>query len=415
MKNINFKIYTLGCKVNQYDSLALSGLLMQQGYKEQKYKEKDLNLIIVNSCAVTHSAISKSRKVLKAFKKENPRARLVLMGCWPQTHNLKENLADLILGVGNLEKVVLEINKLFNIKNQVISKVDLVNANKTRYFIKVQDGCNQFCSYCIIPYSRGRLKSRKELEIIAEAQKAISLGYKEIVLTGIHLGLYGKDLKTKNLNLLKLLKELNNIKGRFRIRLSSIEVNEISDDIIAFIAKKDSKICPHLHISLQSGSNKILKLMNRPYTKEEFKKVVNKLRIKMPDIAISTDIIVGFPSETEKDFLETMSFSKKIGFSKIHVFSFSAHKKTSAYNFPKQVNGKTIKNRSKRLRDLNRELKNNYYQKMKDKKLEIVVERVDNNYAYGYSQYYFICKINIKKINSQVQGKRLLGKLISSF
>ena len=411
MKDISFKIHTLGCKVNQYDSQTLSALLKQQNYIE---KDKNVDLVIVNSCAVTLSAISKSRRVINNLKKENPKAKLVLMGCWPETHSLADDLADLIVGVGNLNILVNKINNLFSRINLKVSKLNLVSNDKTRYFIKIQDGCNQFCSYCIIPYSRGRLQSRKESDVIQEIKQAISLGYQEIVLTGIHLGLYGKDLKSAKANLFSLLFKINNLDGNFRIRLSSIEVNEINDDIISLMSENDTKICPHLHISLQSGSDKILKSMNRPYSKQYFRQTVEKLREKIPDIAISTDIIVGFPGESDEDFQETLEFSRQINFSKIHVFSFSAHKKTPAYNLDNKVDFKVIKDRSKKLRNLSSKLEKDYYQKMKNKDLQMIVEKVDDNYIYGHSQYYFKFKINKKKLKSKERGRRLLGNLFSA-
>jgi len=299
-KEPGFLIYSLGCKVNQYDSSFLRHKLENIGFK---YSLKKPELVIINTCSVTKSAISKDRQLFNRLNKKFPKAKFVIMGCWPETDkeaNKSEsfiNKKDIYFwGVGKHNLLIDEIITLFpdnkfNLKNRDNSKV--VSTDRSRYFLKIGDGCNQFCSYCIIPYARGRLKSRSSREIIKEANEAINKGYKEIILTGIHLGQYGEDKEGKELNLAKLLQELLKIDDKTRYRLSSIEVNEVSDELIKLM-KSEKQICPHLHISLQSGSNKILKLMNRPYTKEEFIERVEKLRKNIPDIAISTDIIVGF-------------------------------------------------------------------------------------------------------------------------
>lgn len=335
-RKIKFKIYSLGCKVNQYDSAVLSNLLKLRGFLETK---KDNNskpdLIIVNSCSVTHSAINKDRRLINLLKRKYPQAKIVLVGCWPRIYNIEGLEVDLISNYKDQIKNLRAIEKIFFEKNLSDIKKDCLKDNlniindRSRYFIKIQDGCQQFCSYCVIPFARGLLKSRPMKEILEEITLATKNGFKEIVLSGIHLGLYGCDLGSKDKNLYNLLKKILSIKNLGRIRLSSIEITEVSDEIIDLIAS-NSKMCRHLHIPLQSGSDKILKLMNRPYDTKYYYNRINKLRKKITDIAISTDIIVGFPGETDFDFQDTCNFSQKIAFSKIHVFSFSAHEKTPA-------------------------------------------------------------------------------------
>jgi len=421
-KEPGFLIYSLGCKVNQYDSSFLRHKLENIGFK---YSLKKPELVIINTCSVTKSAISKDRQLFNRLNKKFPKAKFVIMGCWPETDkeaNKSEsfiNKKDIYFwGVGKHNLLIDEIITLFpdskfNLKNRDNSKV--VSTDRSRYFLKIGDGCNQFCSYCIIPYARGRLKSRSSREIIKEANEAINKGYKEIILTGIHLGQYGEDKEGKELNLAKLLQELLKIDDKTRYRLSSIEVNEVSDELIKLM-KSEKQICPHLHISLQSGSNKILKLMNRPYTKEEFIERVEKLRKNIPDIAISTDIIVGFPGETIKDFQESYEFAKKIKFSKVHVFSYSPHEKTASYKFPNKVSILEIKERSKKLRELSEELEKKYQEKIlkkyKDKKLEVIVEK-KGKIIKGMTKYSFSIDLKEYNVKSNIKaGKLKSGEII---
>jgi threonylcarbamoyladenosine tRNA methylthiotransferase MtaB len=389
-----YYIKTLGCKVNQYDSGSLASSLLSFGFKPSKEKP---DLVIVNSCAVTQSAISKSRYFVNYYKKLYPKAKIVLFGCWSQTHNLKIKGVDLIWGTGESEELLVDILKLFSLKiDKSKLKDNLSQTDRHRYFLKVQDGCNQFCSYCIIPYSRGRLKSRNKQEIIKEVDSAIKRGYFEIIITGIHVGLYGVDLNNKS-NLEILLEIFLKKYPQVRFRLSSIEVNEVTEGIINLM-KKYNNFCPHLHISLQSGSDKILKLMNRPYSIKDFKNKVEEARKQIPDVSVSSDVIVGFPSENQKDFKDTYNFCKEVGFSKIHVFSFSLHKKTKAYILPNRVKAQDIKTRSKKLRDLSGELENKYIDKINKKdNLEMVSESIKGNYIIGHSQYFTPLKIKKPK------------------
>ncbi|MDA3802824.1 MAG: tRNA (N(6)-L-threonylcarbamoyladenosine(37)-C(2))-methylthiotransferase MtaB [Patescibacteria group bacterium] len=405
----NFLIYSLGCKVNQYDSSSLRHKLENIGFN---YNNNNPGLVIINTCSVTKSAITKDRQLYNKLSKKFPQCKFVIMGCWPQTDTEAKdsksflNKKDIYFwGVGEHNQLINEIISLFpecEFKLENKDKSNLVSTDKSRYFLKIGDGCNQFCSYCIIPYARGRLKSRSSKKLINEVKEASNKGFKEIVLSGIHLGQYGYDKKGKELNLTELLKELLKIDNKIRFRLSSIEVNEVSDELIELMST-EKQICPHLHISLQSGSNKILKLMNRPYKTKIFKERIEKLRKSLPDIAITTDIIVGFPGETNKDFQESYDFAKEIKFSKVHVFSYSAHEKTASYNFPNKVSVKDIKERSKMLRELSDKLETEYKKKIlniyKNKNLEVIVEKKGEKIK-GVTKYSFSLEFNNKYLKN---------------
>lgn len=378
-----FLIRTLGCKVNQYDSADLSRRLEQVGFVFVNDKP---DLVILNTCAVTLSAISKDRQALLNLKSHNPQAYLVVMGCWPKTYQ-PDLKADLIWGVGDLSNLVDEIKTLVKFSGAPHLESGLVLADRSRYFLKVGDGCNQFCSYCVIPFARGRVKSRSEIELVKEVRLAIKAGYQEIVLSGIHLGLYGQDLSGRS-DLISLLKKLIKLPGLGRLRLSSIEINEVDERLIRLI-KSTPKICRHLHISLQSGSDKILKAMKRPYTTAYFRRKIERLRKLIPDIAVSTDIIVGFPGESDRDFLETCRFAREMTFSKIHVFSFSAHPQTAAFKLKNRLSGDRVKARSQQLRILSGRLEKKYREsilkKYQGKKMAVVIDQKNR----GKTEFYF--------------------------
>lgn len=392
MRKKCYKIYTLGCKVNQYDTLNLNRKMIAAGFSIGK---KDIDLAIINTCCVTKTAISKCKRIINKARKENPGAKIVVMGCWPKGYQEEvERLeVDLIWEVGELDKLVQKIsNNKAQMSNQCQSPNVKLNNNRSRFFIKIQDGCEQFCSYCIIPYTRGKLSSRPMNEIIKEVEHAINRGYREVVLCGIHLGLYGYG--TKN-NLVKLLIKLVRIKDLGRIRLSSIEVSEVNDDLIKLMASP-SKLCKHLHIPLQSGSNKILKLMNRPYSLNYYKNKINKIKKAIPDIAVTTDVIVGFPNESGTNFKETYNFIKKMQFSRLHVFPFSAHEKTPAAKMKNKVEKQEIEKRAKKLRQLGKKLAADYKKRFIGKELDIVIENKIGNKYKGKTEYYF--DVEFKKL-----------------
>ncbi len=401
MAKLTYKIYTLGCKVNQYDSIKLGERMELAGMAESGGQA---DLAVINTCAVTKTAIRKCKRMLNKARQESPGAKLVLMGCWPKAYREEaENMgADIVWGVGDQDEMVRRIPAILGNKNvRTNAECGLLNAEtdirKSRYFIKIQDGCEQFCSYCIIPHTRGKMRSRPENEVIAEIEQAVRSGYKEIVLSGIHLGLYGKEGRNSKdevrSSLNEILLRIIGINGLGRVRLSSIEVNEVGDDLIALIARSN-KICKHLHIPLQSGSDKILKLMKRPYTSGYFLDRIEKIRQAVPEIALTTDVIVGFPGEGDEEFKETLATAEKAGFSKIHVFPFSAHEKTLAAKMPGQVDKKTKQERAGILRKISKKYEAEYKKKFTGKELAVVVENKTGDSYNGKSEYYFDISFN---------------------
>lgn len=383
MAKISFQVYSLGCKVNHYDAAVLRRHLEAAGLT---FSSQNPQVIIISTCTVTQKAITKDRQLITKLRRQFPESLLVITGCWPETdERIKSELAAekiIIWGVGKTEQLVKKIISFFPAIKITPAKLLesglIASSERSRYFIKIGDGCNQFCAYCLIPFARGRLSSRPRLELIKEITAATQAGYREIILSGIHLGQYGDDKKGKEKNLVGLIKDILKIKNLGRIRLSSIEINEVTPELIKLM-KREAQICEHLHISLQSGNNKILKLMKRPYTTSYFTKRVIELRRALPDIAISTDIIVGFPGETNEDYLRTKKFAQKINFSKIHVFSFSAHEKTVAFKLPNKVSALEIKKRSQDLRALSKQLEKDYQAKIlkkyKNKPLSLIAEK----------------------------------------
>lgn len=372
-------IYTLGCKVNIYESEYVTTLLKKNNYKIVTFDE-EADIYIINTCTVTNESDKKSRKIINKARKKNSNAIIVVMGCYSQIGKEKID-ADIILGNKDKSKIVEIINeylknkeqlkRIYNLSDVKFENMEIENFEvHTRAFVKIQDGCNAFCSYCIIPYARGNIRSKAEDDVIREITNLVNKGYKEIVLTGIHTGKYGIDI---NNNLGNLLKKIVRIKGLYRIRLSSIEINEITDEIIDLM-KNNKIIASHLHIPLQSGSNKILKLMNRRYDKDYFIDRIEKIRKVREDISITTDLIVGFPNEEEKDFLETMDTLRKIGFMHIHTFPYSKRDGTKASIMNNQVNDVIKKKRVKEVIELSDKMEEEFYKNNIGKIYEGVTE-----------------------------------------
>jgi threonylcarbamoyladenosine tRNA methylthiotransferase MtaB len=401
MDKKRFKIYTLGCKVNQYDSADLKNLLLLNSFE---YNENYCDLIIINSCSVTKVAITKCRRLINRIRREHRDAKIVLIGCWPRVYQDIKEKVDLIWRgrSDNWESLLKELEELdfdfsfYNFKNNLTTLKNI--EDRKRYFVKIQDGCQQFCSYCIIPYSRGILRSREPEDVISEIKSAIDNSYQEIVLSGIHIGLYGTDFKRGEYNLYKLLKEIVGIKGEFRVRLSSIEPNEISSDIIRLFAR-NKKLCPSFHIPLQAGSDKILKLMNRPYNRKFFIKKIERIKKHIPNVSISVDLIVGFPGEEENDFLDSYNLIKELAFSKVHVFSFSAHEKTPAYSMDDKVPTEVIKKRSEKIRKLSDVLEKRYQKKIlkEEKELYYLLEKFCPKKSELKNQFGFNIFLDSKK------------------
>ncbi len=414
MKSVAF--YTLGCKVNHYETEAMMDKFKSKGYQLKDYDDI-ADIYVINSCTVTIQAASKSRKYARRAKRKNEDAKVIMVGCYPQVDENEVSQIeeiDYIMGtsgksniVGLIEDKISGENKDKLLKNNLnyekfsefeeMSIKDL--SETTRAYIKIQEGCNQFCSYCIIPYARGKMRSRDKDNIINEVTKLITQkGVKEIVLTGIHLGSYGIE-KNDKYALVKLIEELSKIKGLKRIRLSSIEVTEVNDRLLNLI-KQNEKVCPHLHLPLQSGSNKILEKMNRPYTKEEFREKVNKFRENIFDLAITTDVIVGFPGETIKEFRETYDFIKEIGFSRLHVFPFSRRENTPAYEMKPRVRGNIKNKNAGRIRKLNKKLMSKFNNKFLGEYKKIIIEdntdRKTGLYT-GYTDNYIKVLVDAKE------------------
>ncbi len=345
-------LHNLGCKVNSYETEAMQQLLEEAGYEIVPFHEK-ADVYIINTCSVTNIADRKSRQMLHRAKKQNPEAVVVAAGCYVQAaaEELKADLAvDVIIGNNKKQDLVpileeyfkdksdsshvIEINETHEYERLSIHKI----ADHTRAFLKIQDGCNQFCSYCIIPYTRGRVRSRRPDEVVAEVRELAAAGYQEVVLTGIHLSSYGVDFKEeeKKENLLSLIKQVHEVEGIRRIRLGSLEPRIITEEFAQALASMP-KFCPHFHLSLQSGCDKTLKRMNRHYTTEEYAAGCEILRRYFDNPAITTDVIVGFPGETEEEFEETKAFLERIGFYEMHIFKYSRRAGTRADRMPDQI------------------------------------------------------------------------------
>ena len=375
-------ICSLGCKVNIYESEVATDLLKKGGYEIVPFEDK-ADIYIINTCSVTNESDKKSRKMINRAKKNNSEAIIVVMGCYSQVSS-DDIEADIILGNKDKSKIVEILNDfirdreskkiIYDLSSVEFEKMEISHFdNHTRAFVKIKDGCNAFCSYCIIPYTRGRVRSKNKEDVIEEVSRLVKDGYKEIVLTGIHTGRYGIDI---NSSLYELLCELVKIPNIYRIRLSSIEINEVTPEIID-LYKNNKIMARHLHVPLQSGSNKILKLMNRRYNKEEFMKMIDKLR-EIEDISLTTDLIVGFPNETDDDFEETMDTLKKIHFTKIHTFPYSRRRGTVADKMDGHISGDIKKKRVHEVIELSNEYENEYYKSKISKVYDGVVERHNN-------------------------------------
>lgn len=396
---------SLGCKVNQYETNAMAQKFIEHGYEVVEFDEY-ADVYIVNTCTVTNVADRKSRQMLRRAKEINKDATLVACGCYAQV--AKDELKkipeiDLIIGNNEKNDIIQIVENHVSQKgaedlvSDVMYKLDYVElgtttyTEKTRAVIKVQDGCDRFCSYCLIPYARGHIRSRKIENVIEEIKKVVEEGINEVVITGIHIASYGRDFKGENIGLIDLLEEINKIQGLHRIRLGSIEPTIITDEFVERLSKLD-KICDHFHLSLQSGCTETLKRMNRRYTTEEFRDVTKRLRAKFPNAALTTDIIVGFPGETDDEFNTTYEFLKDIAFYKMHIFKYSQRKGTKAAVMPNQVDGKIKEERSKKLIELSNENEYNYNKKYIGKQVEVLFEEREGEYLKGHTTNYIVVK-----------------------
>ena len=385
-------IYTLGCKVNTYESEFILDMFKNRGYTISSFSDNP-DIYIVNTCTVTNNSDKKDRKVINSIKGKG--LCTVVCGCFVENPgNYDFDGIDIVIGNSHKSEIVslveefLETKKKIRIDDNIMlssfDDMEITNfEDRTRAFVKIQDGCQNYCSYCVIPFVRGRQRSKEKDKVLSEINTLVKNGYKEVVLTGIHTGSYGIDINT---NFSNLLEELLNIKDLKRLRISSIEITELDDKFFKLL--ENEKLCNHLHIPLQSGSEEILKSMNRKYTKKEFKDIIDKIRNIRPDISITTDVIVGFPGETDEHFKECLDFIKEIKFSKVHVFPYSKRDGTKAARMDNQVNPIIKKKRVKELIELSDSLEKEYYGKFKDQELEVLVEKVEDGIAYGHTSNY---------------------------
>ena len=412
--------YTLGCKVNTYETEVLINK-----FKKENYEIVDFNdisdIYVINTCSVTNTSDQKSRKIIREASRKNKDAIICVMGCYSQLNyedvkSLGDNIA-IILGNNDKSKLLDYIKEYQRTKKQII-KIDDLNKvcfedmrldsfeKHTRAFVKIQDGCNNYCSYCIIPYTRGNIRSKRKEDVLDEINTLVKNGYKEVVLTGIHTGHYGQDLKDYDFS--DLLRELEQINGLERIRISSVEITELDDKFLETL-KNSKKIVNHIHIPIQSLCDKTLKNMNRKYDVEYFFNKIDKIRSIRPNIAITSDVIVGFPGETDEDFNITKENIKKLEITELHVFPYSVRKGTPAAKMI-QVDGNIKKQRVKELIDLSEELKNKYYKSLVGSTEQLLVEKYLDGYLIGHLSNYGLIKV---KSDTKLLNEILDVKLIS--
>lgn len=437
MQKVHF--ITLGCKTNQYETNSMEQLLLNSNYEVTSGKA---DIYIINTCSVTNMAERKSREMIRRAKRENPDSTVIACGCYSQVAGKeleKLDEIDLIIGTNEKNNLVKILDNYFSQKenknkdknkNNKLQVTDVMHDEEyldfgsttytelTRAIVKIQDGCDRFCSYCIIPYARGKVRSRKPESVIEEVKAIAGNGYKEVVITGIHLASYGKDFKDKaysdkydlhsgSYRLIHLLEDLNKIQGIERIRLGSIEPKWVNEEIVNRLSKID-KICHQFHLSLQSGCDKTLERMNRRYTTAEFEKSVKLLREAFPDVNLTTDVIVGFPGETDEEFNQTYDFLKKIKFYKMHVFKYSVRSGTKAEKMPNQVSAEIKEERSKKLLELSDLNELEYNSQEVGKETLVLFEEREGEFFKGHSGNYLYIKV---KIDKDIQNKLLKIKI----
>lgn len=386
--------------------------------------EEFADVYIINTCTVTNMSDRKSRQIIRRAKQINPNSILVATGCYAQTAKEElEKITDIDLIVGNTEKkdIVKIVEEYRDNKNRERVKMSDINkqkefvdfgsvtyTEKTRAVIKVQDGCNNFCSYCIIPYAKGRVRSRKLESVVKEITEIAAKGIKEVVITGIHVASYGIDFDN-NTRLIDLLEAIQKIDGIKRIRLGSLEPNIITEEFVNRL-KKVTKMCDHFHLSLQSGCDETLKRMNRKYTAETFEKEVNLLRKTFPDVALTTDVIVGFPGETEEEFNETYKYLSKIRFTKLHVFKYSPRKGTVAAKMKNQIDSTVKEKRSHKLIELSNECEIEFLDRYVGKELKVLFEKQDGEYIKGHTTNYLVVKAKETELENQIKDVKIVSR-----
>lgn len=413
-KTVSF--YTLGCKVNQYETNAMEQQFIKNNYEIVENTQK-ADIYVINTCTVTNMAERKSRQMLRRVKEINPSAVLVVCGCYAQVaKNELEQIPeiDIILGINEkneivqivenyMEKMAEQDKRSQEAEIDDVSKQkefldfgDVTYTEKNRAVVKVQDGCNMFCSYCIIPYARGRIRSRKIESVVSEIKKIAKEEIKEVVITGIHVASYGKDFDNENtskkIRLIDLLEAINKIDGIDRIRLSSLEPTIVDEEFATRLSKLD-KICDHFHLSLQSGCDETLKRMNRKYTTQIYRDAVATLRKYYPEASFTTDVIVGFPGETDEEFAKTYEFLKEIDFYRLHVFKYSPRRGTVAEKMPNQIDGNKKEERSNKLIELSNNTENKHNKNYIDKTVKVLFEEFEDGFFKGHTTNYMMVKV----------------------
>ena len=414
MKNIPaIAAFTLGCKVNHSDTESIMHDFAVCGFLIRDFDDS-ADVYIINTCTVTQASSKKSRQAIGKARRKNPHALIVAYGCYSQVEpESLRDLADLVIGTNNRANIVDIVAAKMSIILDEHSPSDSLTSignygERTRAYLKVQDGCDRFCSYCIVPLARGAVVSRSLNEILTESQALVKLGYKEIVLAGIQIAAYGNA--EKNGNLPKMMKQVHDIAGLERLRLSSLDPNAIDTPFLEAVSNM-SKLCDHFHLSLQSGSDRILEMMNRRYTTAKYKQAVEALQKILPQAAFTTDIIVGFPGETDADFNDSLQFAMEMGFSKIHVFAYSPKKGTPAADFPNQVDSRVKELRSRVLRTTGEELTKKFYENNIGRVFPVLFESETNGIWEGYTTHYLTVHINAipdLEIKNQIIPVRLL-------
>jgi threonylcarbamoyladenosine tRNA methylthiotransferase MtaB len=419
--NMNKKIafITLGCKVNLYDTEAMAELFTEKGYEVVDFEEY-ADVYLINTCTVTNLGDKKSRQMIRRAKRINPNSVVVATGCYAQVASeevAKIEGINIVIGTKNRSEIVETVEN-YVAENGVVNNVsDIMGekefeplqisrlTNRTRAYIKIQEGCNRYCTYCIIPYARGPIRSRKPEEVIEEVKKLAENGFKEVVLTGIHVASYGLDLG--NITLADIIEKVHSVNGIERIRFSSMEPLAIDDDFVARMAKLP-KVCDHYHLSLQSGCNRTLKRMNRKYNAEQYAEACERLRNAFPNVAITTDIIVGFPDETEEDFKESLAFAKKMKLDKIHTFPYSPKKGTPAAKMKNQISGDVKSQRSKEMIALSDKMNIDFLNNNIGKTVPVLFEDMENGFWQGHTTNYI--KVLVKSdenLNNKIVDVKL--------
>ncbi len=416
---MTFCIKTLGCKVNTYESELIHNLFIRKGYV---YSKDNAEVYVINTCTVTNMSDRKSRQIINTTRRDNKNAIIVVCGCFSQnafnSGRLDEIDADIIIGNKDKSKIVEYVEdyiknkrkttKFYNMDEVEFENMELDSMEgRTRAFVKIEDGCENFCTYCIIPYVRGKVRSKSHEMVIEEVTNLVNKGYKEVVLTGIHTGHY----VDREYNFEHLLRDLVNISGLLRLRISSIEINELTDGVLDIFSKSDVLV-PHLHIPLQSGSNHILKEMNRKYDKEYFINRIEYIKSIKKDVSITTDVITGFPGETDMEHLESMETIKKIGFTKVHVFPYSDRYNTVASKMPNKVDGNVKKERVKDLLMLSDELENSFNSKFYGRVLPVLIEEEKDSYFYGHTANFIRVKVSGNYKHNEIYNIKLSEKNI---